>query len=406
MRAKITKRTVNAMRSGNIITDTEVAGFRARRQAHAVTYELRYRTGGKRKFLVLGAHGTITPDQARLLAKKRVGEVADGQDPAAARQRERAAAANTVNALLDAFLDRYVRKQGLRSAKTIKSAFDRLVRPHLGTKSIYAVTRRNVIEMLDAVEDGSGPVQADRVLAYVRGAFNWQATRDDTFTPPIVRGMARTKPRERIRDRVLDDQEIRDLWNALDQLGAEAPGCYPRLVRALLLTGQRRGSVAQIHSDEINGTEWLIPASKMKGKRPHLVPLAPDVQELMGGLRGFLFSTNGGRTPFVDLSRPKAALDKKIAELRKQDGRKPMAAWVHHDLRRTARSILSRYASPDTAERVLGHVIPGVRGVYDHHAYADEKAAALERLAAHVHAVVHPDEAVVPFPKRRRRSKM
>jgi hypothetical protein len=126
----------------------------------------------------------------------------------------------------------------------------------------------------------------------------------------------------------------------------------------------------------------------------------------MGGRRGFLFSTSGGRTPFVDLSRPKAALDKKIAELRKQQGRQPMPSWTHHDLRRTARSILSRYTTPDTAERVIGHVIPGVRGVYDHHAYADEKRAALERLAAHVHGAVLPGEAVVPFPKRKIRSKM
>src|SRR6516165_7910908 len=115
MRAKITKRTVDAMRPGDIITDTEVAGFRARRQAHAVTYELRYRRGGKRRFLALGRHGKqLAPEQARLLAKKRVGEVADGQDPAVTRQRERAAATNTVNTLLNTFLDRYVRKQGLR----------------------------------------------------------------------------------------------------------------------------------------------------------------------------------------------------------------------------------------------------------------------------------------------------
>ena len=56
---------------------------------------------------------------------------------------------------------------------------------------------------------------ADRTLAHVRKAFNWQATRDDGFVPPIVRGMARTKPKERARKRVLDDQELRDLWVAL-----------------------------------------------------------------------------------------------------------------------------------------------------------------------------------------------
>jgi integrase len=403
MQTKITKRAVDAMQPGDTITDTEVGGFRARRQADAVIYELRYRKAGQRKFLRLGTHGDITPDKARTLAKKRAGEVADNRDPAAERQHERAAATHIVNALLDAFLDRYVRKQGLRSAGTIKSAFDRLVRPRIGTKSIYEVTRRDVVELLDAVEDESGPVMADRTLAYLRKAFNWQATRDEMFTPPIIKGMARTKPRERIRDRILDDQEIRDLWVALDQLGGGAPACYPAFVRALLLTGQRRTNVSHAHSDEIRGDEWLIPASRMKGKRPHLVPLTPAVKALFGGRKGFLFSSDGGKTPFSGYGKAKAALDKKIAELRKADGRKPMAPWVIHDLRRSARSILSRYASPDVAERILGHVVSGMRGVYDHYAYANERRRALQRLAVYVHAIVHPGEVVTPFPKRSRR---
>ena len=114
---------------------------------------------------------------------------------------------------------------------------------------------------------------------------------------------------------------------------------------------------------------------------------------------GYAVSSDGGKTAFSGYSKAKAALDRKITELRKQDGRKPMPHWVLHDLRRTARSILSRYSTPDIAERVLGHVIPGVRGVYDHHEYADEKREALERLAAHVNDVVHPGQAVMLFSK-------
>jgi integrase len=261
------------------------------------------------------------------------------------------------------------------------------------------VTRRDVVEMLDTIEDGSGPVMADRVLAYVRKAFFWAATRDQDFTPPIIKGMARTKPRERMRGRRLDDQEIRDMLDALDQLGDSVPVCYPSFVRALLLTGQRRTSVSHAHSDEITNDGWLIPASRMKGKRPHLVPITAPVQGLLGSRKGFLFSSDSGKTAFSGYSKAKTALDRKIAELRKQDGRKPMPHWVLHDLRRTARSILSRYSTPDIAERVLGHVIPGVRGVYDHHEYADEKREALERLAAHVNDVVHPGQAVMLFSK-------
>lgn len=90
-----------------------------------------------------------------------------------------------------------------------------------------------------------------------------------------------------------------------------------------------------------------------------------------------MFTTDHGKTALNGYFKGKEAIDREIAELRKRERRKPMPHWVLHDLRRTARSILSRYTSPDIAERVIGHVIPGVRGVYDLYGYADEKRAAL-----------------------------
>jgi integrase len=73
-----------------------------------------------------------------------------------------------------------------------------------------------------------------------------------------------------------------------------------------------------------------------------------------------------------------------------------MPSWVLHDLRRTARSLMSRASvSSDIAERVLGHVIPGVRGVYDRYAYVDEKRDALERLASVVERILNPPDGNV-----------
>ena len=77
-----------------------------------------------------------------------------------------------------------------------------------------------------------------------------------------------------------------------------------------------------------------------------------------------------------------------------------MPGWVLHDLRRSARSLMSRAGvSADIAERVLGHVISGVRRTYDRFEYLDEKRDALERLAGLIDRILHPDEAVVAFPK-------
>src|SRR5437870_775823 len=86
MRGKITKRQVDTMTEGAILADKEVRGFVARKlPTGAVSYGFRYRdkTTRKQRWIGLGLHGSITPHQARLLAKKRAGEVADGRDPAA-----------------------------------------------------------------------------------------------------------------------------------------------------------------------------------------------------------------------------------------------------------------------------------------------------------------------------------
>lgn len=76
MQVKITKRSVDSLAVGEIIADTELKGFVARRlRSGAVTYGLRYRdrATGRQRWLGLGLHGTITADQARVLAKKRAG---------------------------------------------------------------------------------------------------------------------------------------------------------------------------------------------------------------------------------------------------------------------------------------------------------------------------------------------
>jgi hypothetical protein len=106
MKVRITKRTVDALRSGESIADVEIRGFVARRlTSGTVTYGYRFRNrAAQQRWLPLGLHGQITPDQARDLAKKRAGEVADNRDPVAERVATRDATTNTVNSVLDRLL--------------------------------------------------------------------------------------------------------------------------------------------------------------------------------------------------------------------------------------------------------------------------------------------------------------
>ena len=101
-------------------------------------------------------------------------------------------------------------------------------------------------------------------------------------------------------------------------------------------------------------------------------------------------------TPFTGYDKPKKALDKAVATA---NGGEPLPNWTLHDLRRTAKTLMARAGvRPDISERVLGHVIRGVEGVYDRHSYIDEKRDALERLAAMIERILNPEPAsVIPL---------
>jgi integrase len=276
------------------------------------------------------------------------------------------------------------------------------VAPDIGDLPVFGegrLRRSHIVDMLDEIEDESGPVMADRTLAYVRKAFNWFAARNEDFTNPIVKGIRAVGTNA--RDRILSDEELRDLWAALD-LVQNVPTCYPRFVKSLLLTTTRRNEAAQMHSSEVDGANWTIPADRYKTGIDHLIQLSDAARALIcekpEGSKGnswFIFSTTGGKKGFSGFSKAKRELDNAIREVRKRDEREPMPHWVLHDLRRTGRSLMSRAGvSPDHAERCLGHVIGGVRGVYDRHAYRDEKRAAFEALALLVDKILHPTSNV------------
>ena len=187
MRQRISKRTVDTLKPGQSIADLEVRGFTARcLPSGAVSFDFRYRTKtGERRRISLGMLGGITPDQARARAEKQLDQIASDRDPATERDRQRG---TTVNAVLDNYVARVLGTK--RSKATQVSAFDRLVRPQIGARSIYDLTRADMAKLFDGIEDASGPVMADRTLAYLRKCFNWQQARDQNFLSPIVKGIA------------------------------------------------------------------------------------------------------------------------------------------------------------------------------------------------------------------------
>jgi integrase len=155
---------------------------------------------------------------------------------------------------------------------------------------------------------------------------------------------------------------------------------------------------------EVSGDEWTIPQERYKTGLELVIPLSAAAQVVLTaipkiGKSGFVFTTDG-RRPIGGFSKFKREFDNKVlAARREHDPEAMLPRWTLHDLRRSARSLMSRAGVPsDHAERCLGHVLPGVRGTYDRHEYLPEKRHAFAALAALVERIVNPPAGnVVPL---------
>jgi integrase len=278
----------------------------------------------------------------------------------------------------------------LRTTAKRRATLERLVYPKMGALQIEDIRRSDIRGLLDDIEDQRGAAMADQVLALLRRIMNWHAARDDDFVSPIVRGMARRESEE--RDRILTDDELRTAWNAAENYAAP----WGFLVRFLLLTACRRTEAAAMTWSELQGDLWVIPAARYKTGTEVTLPLSAAAQGLLDGLPriegcDYLFTTDG-RRPVSGFSTFKLKFDIACG----------VKDWRLHDLRRTARSLMSRAGvNHDIAERCMGHAIQGVRGVYDRHRYIVEMRGAFEKLAALIGTIIRQEPNVVPMERHR-----
>jgi integrase len=325
-------------------------------------------------------------------------------DPAA--PRKPSANTNTFKDVAESFITRHVEANGLRSQYEIERVLKTYVYPKWEHRPFAPIKRSDVVALLDAIEDSNGARQADVVLAVIRKMMNWYATRNDDYASPIVRGMNRSSPGERKRTRVLSDDEIRLLWDVLDR-GDNVTSIFGGLVKVLLLTGQREAKVARMKRSELLSTVdkctvWHLTIEPREKNNPGTLRLPQLVLDIVNAQpkvakNDYVFVGRGGGH-FNSFSECKAELDATLTKAKSKRGKGANSAfaqpWVLHDLRRTAKTLMQRAGvRPDISERVLGHAIKGVEGVYDQHDYSAEKAAALQALADQVNSVLNTSGA-------------
>ena len=349
------------------------------------SYAARYRFAGKTRKLTL--RGGLTLAQARKATADALFQVEQGHDPVVVRQQQKQAQRLADADTFGAVVAEYFRREGkaLRTVTRRRQTLDRLVLPVIGNRPIGEIKRSEIVRLLDAVEESSGPSMADDCLAFIRKLMNWHATRSDDFRSPIIRGMARTKAKERARQRILSDEELVKVWKT----AAAQPGAFSALIRFLLLTASRRDEARCMTRAELNGgSDWILPAARNKVSVDLVRPLSDAALAILKQaprIDGGEFIFSNGRRPLSGLSREKKRFDRVSGT----------SGWTLHDLRRTARSLMSRAGVPsDHAERCLGHVIAGVRGVYDRHEYHAEKRDAYKALAVQIERIVNPVDNV------------
>lgn len=344
-----------------------------------------YRLHGKQHRHTLGRWPAMSLAEAREAWRDAHKLVAKGEPP------ERKVTADSFAAVVAEWIKR---DQGSnRTASEVERAIERDVMPNWRDRMITTITRRDVIEVLDAVADRGATVQARRLHAYLHRLFRWCVGRGVIEVNPMAdlpKPGAETK-----RDRVLTDAELVAVWKVTDKMGWP----FGPAIKLLALTGARRDEIAALRWSELHGDEIKLEGARTKNGEPHTIPLSAaalrTIEDLPHIADGDLVFTSTGETPISGWSKAKAAIDKAA----------PLPSWRLHDLRRTCATGLQRLGiSLQAIESVLGHIggsRTGVVGVYQRHSFDVEKRQALDAWARHVEQIVSGKPAAV-VPMRRR----
>ncbi|MCJ2055100.1 integrase arm-type DNA-binding domain-containing protein [Methylobacterium sp. J-048] len=362
-----------------IAWDSAQPGFGVRINAGGTrSFVAQYRNAsGATKRLSLGRYEAMSIDDARRLARSTLAKATTGSDPAEEQAKAKARASITVGSVADAYLRAAESRLKPRSHQEVTRHLTKHWEP-LRPSPVHLVKRADVATTLRDIAGSRGEIAANRARASLSAMFTWGMGEGMVESNPTI-GTNKAAD-ERSRDHVLTDAELRSVLRAC---GDDHHG---RIVRLLILTGQRRDEVGGMALSEINGALWSLPGARTKNRLPHDVALSPVALEVirLGPLRvgrDLIFGTR--ENGFSGWSKAKSELDARI--LSNGDEVRP---WRLHDLRRTAATGMAALGTlPHVVEAVLNHISghrAGVAGIYNRHAYAAEKRAALDEWSNHV----------------------
>jgi integrase len=385
-------------KTDHIEWDDDVHGFGIRLRSQSRTFVFQYKIGNQQRRMNLGAVSAVDFGRARETAKDLYARVRLGQDPAGDKADAKIKAAETFGATAARFLE----YQRTRLRPKTYSGVERHVLRHAKTLhnlQLAKIERRDIATVIATVADNAGAVTSNRVRTTLSAMFSWALMHGLAENNPVV-GTMRNK--ERSRERVLTPEELRLIWNNLD----DDHNHFAAIIRLLMLTGQRASEIADMRWSELRDDVLVLPSERTKNGRVHIVPLSAPARAIVeaqprrvnadGRPRDLIFGVAEGG--FSGWTICKQRLDARVAEATG----KPIEHWVPHDIRRTVATGMAELGtSPHVIECVLNHVggfRAGVHGVYNRNSYAREMAAALDLWADHLTAIVEGrDSNITPL---------
>jgi integrase len=385
------------------------------------SWAVRYRFDGQTRKLTLDGFPSL--ETARKLAQSALDALSEGKDPAHAKKAARNAPSNRVEDVFAEFIAKHVKRRDgrpIRESTRLETA--RLLGlkleptglwsprvPESGVlakwagRDIRSITKRDVLDVLDAQVNAGAPVGANRTLAALKTAFSWCVRRDILISSPSDR-VDNPSPELPIRH-ALSDAELRALWRAAEKIGFP----YGRMVQFLLLVGQRRDEVRLAVESEFDRKNrvWALDSDRTKNGHEHLVPLSELAMAVLDGLptiqseTGWLF-TRDGKVPVSNLARCKQRLDRAMfEELRKDDPHAKLDPWRLHDLRHTLKTWMQRARIPkDVRNAVQNHHDGDMDELYGHYSFEKEKRDALEAWAKHLESIIANNRSQVLLLRR------
>jgi integrase len=279
-----------------------------------------------------------------------------------------------------AFLEKHVRRKNrVSTARVTENIFNRIIVPAWRGRTIGSIRRRDIIDLVEDIAASGRGYHSNRTCAVLSKFFAWLVARDALAFSPVT-GVERPH-KEKIRSRILTDDELRALWLACGHEGASGEA-----IRLMVLTGARRGEVGEMLRQEVDQDHqlWNLPAERTKNGRPHTIPLSTQAWALLEARPrfadcNFVFSADGKRA-VNNWDEVKHRISAKAGIT--------ASSWRLHDLRRTAASGMQKLGiSVPIIEKALNHksgTFRGIVSVYQQHDYADEIYVALQKWADYV----------------------